>query len=489
LPYFNLLALEILLSTAHIDPLLLLVISAFSLQALVDISRHDTLGSRLNHLVIGLDNLGALANSADWTLEQYTEHQKSADSQQDVLDTGEAVELLTKALVHLPNLNTIDLRTFNSPTRYRDNGRWTSYGYSESPLWFRHVHGGRLTNHSEIRIDFVRRIFKSVLVSLGRSNRPVRSLEYLARHDVFLPDQAFSMFAKLGCVHHELSDVLLRLTKLHLDLHLGRMMPTHLSRALWSASENNAPSTAAQISDPGSANFRRFLASTPNVTWLRLNFSANDNAGARFLAWLSLSPGEVVGWSETNPNPVALPLTRLDLGNSTFAPETLTRIFAKFNKLESCCLRAMVLRQCRADDDDDDDDDDNDGNDDVIGDGDRRGWARVFRRMVTHAPNLKHLSLHDLRERNRHRTDNVVFVRANETSYGTNYDQSIEIPAVDRLSLETLSKRTWRLSSYLESRSRHQMIGGDNDSAGSEDIAESELMSADEDEMMDDDGF
>lgn len=235
------------------------MISAFSLKALVDISRHETLAPRLTHLVIGLDDFGMLPSFPRLAAEEHAEQEHLADSQRYLLDTGGAVELLTQALVNLPNLKTVDLRTFNSRTRYRDNGYWASYGYSESPEWPRLLlrNGGVLAGPNNPVPDgsesFVRRAFKALLVSLGRSNSLVQSLEFLSRQATKLTDKAFSLFPNLDYLNHKLPDVLLRLTKLHLDLELDFIGVSEgmMSEAI------RTPNTAAEAFDHASVKVPR----------------------------------------------------------------------------------------------------------------------------------------------------------------------------------------------------------------------------------------
>lgn len=460
------------------------MISPWSLQALVDISRHHALGPRITHLVIGLDNLSVLIAAHPFLfpaldLDQHTEHLQPADSQQYFLETGGAVELLTQALVNLPNLQTVDLRTFNSRTRYRDNGRWASYGHSESPHWTRYIDNGAvLTGDADFSAGFVRQIFRSVLIALGRSNSSIHGLEVLSKNATCLTDKAFTLFPELDCVPHQLPGVLSRLTKLHLDVDLARGLSKPLDLSQRPQASTSTPKTAAEAFDPASSNLRRFLNLTPNLTWLRLNFSHSGGyaTGARLLTWLSLSPEEIAGWSEANPKPIAPPLRRLDLGNSSFAPETVTRIFQKFNNLASCSFRNLILQRSSAPEGSDDGEDD-DGD---INGGDRGGWARAIRNMVTDAPNLRYLQLHFLREERGHARDQVIFVEPDEASH----EHSIEISAVTRPSLEALAKRTWPHKEFYKLLASRQIMNGDDDSAGSEDSADSDQNSVDDTELL-----
>ncbi|KAJ9139351.1 hypothetical protein NKR23_g7914 [Pleurostoma richardsiae] len=112
------------------------MLTTFSLQTLIDISQHPVFSSELQHLIIGLDHYSTSAwppaavgfdeMEADSTLA----YMDAKTEQSDLLQTGKGLSMLTEALRNLPNLQTIGIRDFNSPTRTRDGEHyfWRSYG-------------------------------------------------------------------------------------------------------------------------------------------------------------------------------------------------------------------------------------------------------------------------------------------------------------------------------------------------------------------------
>ncbi|KAJ4410343.1 hypothetical protein N0V82_009247 [Gnomoniopsis sp. IMI 355080] len=470
------------------------MITAFSLQALVDISRHPTLGPCMTHLVIGLDNLRSIGQQTARTLDEYQQYQDACDAQELLLDTGSALKLLTTALLNLPNLHNIDVRNFNSHTRYRDSFRfgiqggastrlcatWKSYGYSELPQWSRHVATPNrpLTgnhHHGCNPGNFVNRVVRILLAALGQRKKPIRGLEVLIRVDrdyvqmMALTDSGFAVSPMLNDeTSTKLPFVLSSLTKLHLDLSLGL---DFLSSAgpyrVPIPHPCDMPKSAEEVSDPCSTNLRRFLALTPNLTWLRLN-NRGDTLGSAitFLSWLALNPENPFGpdvearWGNANPKPVSLPLRKLELGTMTLNTTTLDRLVNKFDKLECLTLRHVHLQPV-------------DGqrirNDPIVS-----VWATFFRKLLTIAPNLKQLFLTHISES----------IKPNKISkeavllYPARSRDGFELTAVDKPALEALAENTWLQSAW---RSAHQLApvqllyrtdGDDSSSEGDLDLSD-----------------
>ncbi|KAJ2994150.1 hypothetical protein NUW58_g1633 [Xylaria curta] len=102
----------------------------FSIQALVDISK-SRLAPCLTHLIIHLEHPNALGPPGTKTYEQAVRdnlYQAEYINHWEFITTGRDVEMLTDAIKHLPNLETIGMRDFNSRNRSRDDTAWNSYG-------------------------------------------------------------------------------------------------------------------------------------------------------------------------------------------------------------------------------------------------------------------------------------------------------------------------------------------------------------------------
>ncbi|CAN8096186.1 unnamed protein product [Discula destructiva] len=454
--------------------------STGSLQALVDISRHETLGPLLTHLIIGLDHLTTITATESMDFEDLSRFDQACDNQQYLLDSGHALDCLTEALSNLRNLSTVDLRDFNSPTRYRDTpssqselnkvalfpreASWTSYGYSEAPEWAHHVTRGNGILTGRESSDFICRVFKVVMISLGRSNNKVRSLEVLCKGmrgiSTGLADAAFSLFPNPDCTKTTLVPVLAGLTKLHLDIGFNSNLQDYEQHFLdWSKPLN----LAHESWDPTTRHLRRFLSLVPNVTWLRLNFSNNrQTAVSELLIWLAQDPDKQLVWSDTYPKSISPPLRRLDLGNVSVTSKTLLQILKKFDRLEAFSLRRMRLRnvshgQGFGDHGENDKDDSKEGR--------KSTWARIFRLLPVLTPNLKHLHLADLREHimGKSGTEPIVFSSAaiENATARQSHDFELDLTTGDALSFEDLADRTWRLEAWYLARRKAQREEGD----------------------------
>ncbi|KAH8775239.1 hypothetical protein F5883DRAFT_349109, partial [Diaporthe sp. PMI_573] len=364
------------------------MIDEFSLQTLVDISEHAALSKFMTHLIIGLDELQASHRlSRVDSVAEFSRWRAADCAQRALLHGGGAAHLLSKALANLPNLKTIDLRDFNSNTRYRDAipgqeaPQWRSYGSSRYQQWPRETEWlVRLTAPT----TFTDTVFTVVLAAVARSAPTVKNLEVILRNrQICIQDDAFSTFGIPGT---PLANTLPALTKLHLDLD-SQGSPAHPCPP-----QVDTPQHA--WFDPCTAYLRRFLALTPNVSWLRLNFHLHRNNSSlssppsKLITWLALrhtfnAPLDAP-WGEGNPVPIALPLQRLDLGNVTTSLVALRALLKKFVDLEHISMRLVRLQGPAATSVQNVDSSDTTG--DCV-------WARLIRTLRLNNPKLKKLEL------------------------------------------------------------------------------------------------
>jgi hypothetical protein len=107
----------------------------FSIQALVDIAK-SRLGPSLTHLIIHIEHPSYSAWSRGLAADLARASNASAHNRYmaecmnhlEFISTGSDVDMLSDAIKHLPNLETIGMRDFNSKSRHRDNTDWKSYG-------------------------------------------------------------------------------------------------------------------------------------------------------------------------------------------------------------------------------------------------------------------------------------------------------------------------------------------------------------------------
>lgn len=215
--------------------------------------------------------------------------------------------MLCEAFKSLPNLETIDIRDFNSATRYRDGERaeWHSYG---APT-LRELGSRPVVMTGGLRTDG---IFQGVVIAAARSGTHAPNLELITRHTAVSP-LAFYIPPDLK---PELAAYLVNVKKLHLSVGLADAKP-----------------------------LAAFLHLTPYVTWLRVNHLHGHPATAQeFLEWLATPVNNetadeyakacATASQENEAFPIAplnLPLESLDLGFGSVSNVTLRSTVDKFN--------------------------------------------------------------------------------------------------------------------------------------------------------------
>lgn len=304
-----------------------------SLQALIDISKHVSFSKKLTHVIIA-------TNVYDETPFRFRDedaakrYMQGYESQKSLLSTGVDREMLSEAFSNLVNLHTVGIRDFNAP-RPRDGkgATWSSWGastaYRETGIELQFSDRGSYMH--EIGSRFVSRVFASVLYALGKVDRKPAAVEVLLRKDG-LPDVAFSL---PNFLRPTVQPVLETLTALLLNLDLSsRSFHTHSNGTMADAFSGRS--------------LRHFLACTPNLTHLRLNFSKQAmSQNHSFLTWLSqpipAADGKPASFLE--PLPVDFPyLKRLDLGQLNASFEVVAAIIEKFaSTLEDISLWRMGL--------------------------------------------------------------------------------------------------------------------------------------------------
>ncbi|KAH8675430.1 hypothetical protein BX600DRAFT_172250 [Xylariales sp. PMI_506] len=157
------------------------MLTEFSLQALVDISK-SRLSPGLKHVVINVERpmppTSAPGHGQQIPDPRNSRHAREYIEHVALVDTGHDVEMLAEAFGNLANLETVEVRDFNSQSRHRDfqhTGEWRSYG---APTYM-HATGSalenRLPNWPQQGNLHVNHTFMGVLRALGRTkSRPPR---------------------------------------------------------------------------------------------------------------------------------------------------------------------------------------------------------------------------------------------------------------------------------------------------------------------------
>jgi hypothetical protein len=212
--------------------------------------------------------------------------------------------------------------TLQFQRRSRDGINWTSWAaptvYQETGVELDFSTSAPYTPHEAQ--EFLARVFQSVVYALGKADQHAPELEILLRHH-FLPDSAFNI---PNFVYPAVEGFLSGLKKL--------LLRTNTSRTNNSFLHTSVNANIAELHAGGL--LRRFLACTPNLTHLRLNFpkyQQNDNQ--QFLQWLALTDLSTESQTDDFFDPPAINLahlTALDLGQFQVRPPVVLNLVAKF---------------------------------------------------------------------------------------------------------------------------------------------------------------
>ncbi|RMX91804.1 hypothetical protein D0868_13777 [Hortaea werneckii] len=308
-----------------------------SLQALLDIANHPTLSKWLTQVIIGADVLhhssdiahrSSCAKYREGYLERHT-----------LLNTGLACDMLVAAFSKLPNLQTVGLRDYyggpSGSGRQRDgpNAKWKSYGWSCDLSEHDYRDQMQLYRPSTTTWSRPAPLLPLVLQALGRANARPQNLETFLRRDYKLEPSSFDVFN-------------IRLTPSIPAILAGiqRLMLSISVVNYWSLSGGSDSIERSTTSVP----IKRFLAHTPNLQCLRLNFVSDTSSADEVLEWLGQRPG--VSSLKTSPPVVHVPaiqlnnLVELDLGMVSIHESTLVDIITKFN-LKSLNLWKVSIKE------------------------------------------------------------------------------------------------------------------------------------------------
>ena len=295
--------------------------SSTSMQALIDISKHPTLSPFLKHVIIGTDRPARYGWSEDRNHVPRAHFEVAVADHESLLATGGLRDMLAEAFAHLPNLETVDIRDFNSASRSRDGSgaQWRSYGAGTlATLTNFAPNPGPRHDHD----PYATQLFAAVTAALAAAQARPKSLEVLIRNkqaSIFgLLDTAFYISPRMEPSMVPLLD---GLRSLHLTLSLS-----HPAK-------------------PRPFMIQKFLALTPNLTWLRINFNrTRPDHVTDVLSWLALKENETPAASFDSPPIPLRHLERLDLGGLKINTNTLLSLVAKLaSSLTSLYFRRVVL--------------------------------------------------------------------------------------------------------------------------------------------------
>ncbi|KAG9950841.1 hypothetical protein KCU85_g3164, partial [Aureobasidium melanogenum] len=307
-----------------------------SLQALIDISNHPTLASRLSEVVISTHvfpsdpEIISLSGKAMY---------KAGHVNHDVLmASGQAIQMLAEAFSRLPNLRTVGLRDYNASGRYRDGefATWKSLGWSFGWEGLPNYDADNLHSQRGLRTISPEPVLPILFYALGQAKVVPESIHVFLRKRSKLTQQSFNMLD--GYLGEKVRPVLGNMKELMLAIG-NDTTPYYYHRTI----------TPTKSENVGNLPLARLLQRTPKLETLRLNFESSQPFASGFLDWLG-SPVSSSHVLSTDPaaNSVALPqLTALELGMLTVPATTLLKVLTKFD-LESFSLWKVKIHASSA---------------------------------------------------------------------------------------------------------------------------------------------
>ncbi|KAI1275252.1 hypothetical protein F5Y07DRAFT_370242 [Xylaria sp. FL0933] len=330
----------------------------FSIQALVDIAK-SRLGPSLTHLIIHLEHPDYHASpGGDDTYVRWNQYHAESAKHWEFIRTGLDVEMLSEALSHLPNLETIGMRDFYSKTRRRDGTAWNSYGCptlrakTDMNLViprpdtgvFRRSDTSEYTNH----------VFLTILRVMGHAavsgwNPKLTRMEVLL-HFCGMRDQSFKIPDRFDTA---ISLALSKLTTIFLD---------NLSQERTYFWARDVDGRADPVASLGYF-LSRFLTRASALDHLRLNLqSYSTRAAGDFLLWLAgartdstdpmQKPEEsLASANDTGSLPALFPpapefprLKTIEIGMATVEPLVLLTLYKRYKAtLEGVSLHKVAL--------------------------------------------------------------------------------------------------------------------------------------------------
>lgn len=264
-----------------------------SLQTLIDISNHEALRGYLTKVIIGTNFIPYYAelinyNDHDPDMDAQTWHKEQRLGQRYLMDQGLDTLMLTEALSNLPSCHEIEIRDSYSPSRYRGEETWTSYGITEyckryGLAKWRWWHNGELKHH----------VFTTVTRAMALTGKERQFTAFMMTTRLGTSELASEAFWQSPMVN--LANAFKHCTTLMLPLH------TH-------------------DTNPDSSYFLSFLRLFPVLDHLRLNGSPNVISKI----WLAAAQKGVATST----------IRRLDLGKMKTHSDDLKQFIASLKALE-----------------------------------------------------------------------------------------------------------------------------------------------------------
>ncbi|KAI4736554.1 hypothetical protein E4T50_12951 [Aureobasidium sp. EXF-12298] len=306
-----------------------------SLQALIDISNHPTLGSRLSEVVISTHVLPSDSDIVSPTSRAM--YAAGHVNHHVLMASGQALHMLSDAFSNLPNLRTVGLRDYNGLGRYRDGkfATWKSWGWSFGWEGLPTYDPNDRSTQLSLETISPEPILPLLFYALGHARVLPESIHVFLRKRSKLTQQSFNILD--GYLGDKIRPVLGNMKELMLAIG-NDTIPHHYSHFVKFAKSNIANNLP----------LARLLQRTPKLETLRLNFEPGQRFASDFLHWLGSPVPTQAPCTGLVITPVSLPrLTALELGMATVSTDTLFKVLTKFN-LESFSLWKVKLHATSA---------------------------------------------------------------------------------------------------------------------------------------------
>ncbi|KAH7131866.1 hypothetical protein B0J11DRAFT_428429 [Dendryphion nanum] len=153
------------------------MISKHSLDTLTAIAHHEALAPYMTHVIIGMEQFHNVINVGDSQLGIW---RNAWAGQWSLLNSGLLPTMLGHVFSSLPNLKTISIRDYSAPGRFRDRGKWHSYG---TPTIVQDSQQTLMTPRPDAQSDYTGQLFSTIIAALAQPDCTARvpSIEVITR--------------------------------------------------------------------------------------------------------------------------------------------------------------------------------------------------------------------------------------------------------------------------------------------------------------------
>ncbi|CAK7275231.1 hypothetical protein SEPCBS119000_006590 [Sporothrix epigloea] len=340
------------------------MLTEFSLQTLLDMARHPVISQTLRHVSIGLEDFLVYRQHHPTNTKLAAFLITAVVEQKALMTNGSAVRLLATAFSLLPNLETVQLRDYDSYTPYR--GRPFEALRSHGLWRLREHFGWRSKKMMRITCSpiFSTQAFAIVMMALAQSNARPSNLEVSSKHRNGIHYFALDLAPMPRLDLHggggdgggedkvHVFQVLAGLRRLHLHLRFGFLSAVADDFGISDYLPHRDYTHPASVD---CLPLCVWLAHCPKLEWLRLNLENETDVdnnivlgqlGVPLPDFYPFPPGSEASRDITLP--FASHLRRLDLGRACCYQSVLFSVLHRLPALEHLSLwrSTLVTKDC-----------------------------------------------------------------------------------------------------------------------------------------------